>query len=131
DEAQIHEFLDHWYATFVADARERFEKQERLRRAVAESRAIRELAENPLLLTMMAILNLHQELPRDRVKLYERATEVLLHHCDFERLGLKGAVEYREKAEMLRRLADHLQNAPKGLKGNIIDGDSLRNIFRE
>ncbi|MGE3440923.1 MAG: NACHT domain-containing NTPase, partial [Blastocatellales bacterium] len=131
DEAQIAEFLDRWYGTFVSDLRDRAAKKERLSRAVSESRAIRELAENPLLLTMMAILNLSQELPRDRVKLYERASEVLLHHWDFERLGLKGSVEHREKAEMLRRLADHMQNAPAGLKGNIIAGDDLKRIFRD
>ena len=131
DEAQINEFLTNWYVTFVSDSRERTAKQDRLRRAIAESRPIRELAENPLLLTMMAILNFHQELPRNRVKLYERATEVLLHQWDFERLGLGGVIEYPEKAEMLRRLADHMQNAPEGLRGNIIDGDTLRRIFRE
>ncbi|HKQ75500.1 MAG TPA: HEAT repeat domain-containing protein [Blastocatellia bacterium] len=131
DESQIAEFLDRWYGTFVTDSRDRAAKKERLSRAIVESRPIRELAENPLLLTMMSILNLNQELPRDRVKLYERASEVLLHHWDFERLGLKGAVEYREKAEILRRLADHMQNASAGLKGNIIAGDDLKRIFRD
>ncbi len=131
DDAQIKEFLDRWYDTFTTDMCDRMAKKERLSRAIGDSRAIRELAENPLLLTMMSILNLHQELPRDRVKLYERATEVLLHHWDFERLGLKGSVEYREKAEMLRRLADHMQNASAGLKGNIVAGDDLKRIFRD
>jgi GTPase SAR1 family protein len=131
DEAQIADFLDRWYATFVPDARERKAKQERIADSIKESRAIRELADNPLLLTMMSFLNLHQVLPRDRVKLYERMTEVLLHQWDFERLGIKGVVEYPEKAEMLRRLAHLMQNAPAGLKGNIIAGDELKKIFRK
>lgn len=131
DEAQIADFLERWYATFVLDARERKAKQERIANSIRESRAIRELADNPLLLTMMSFLNLHQVLPRDRVKLYERMTEVLLHQWDFERLAIKGVVEYPEKAEMLRRLAHLMQNAPAGLKGNIIAGDELKKIFRK
>ncbi|MCZ0902160.1 NTPase, partial [Microcoleus sp. HI-ES] len=57
---------------------------ERLQQAIAASNSIRELAGNPLLLTMMAILNRNQELPRFRAKLYEEASKVLLHKWDFE-----------------------------------------------
>jgi predicted NACHT family NTPase len=45
-------------------------KRERLRKAINDSKSIAMLAGNPLLLTMMAILNRNQELPRDRVDLY-------------------------------------------------------------
>ncbi|NJM61802.1 MAG: hypothetical protein HC849_18930 [Oscillatoriales cyanobacterium RU_3_3] len=55
-----------------------------MQQAVEESRAIQELAGNPLLLTMMSILNRNQELPRFRAKLYEEAAKVLLHKWDFE-----------------------------------------------
>jgi predicted NACHT family NTPase len=37
------------------------------------------LAGNPLLLTMMLILNRTEDLPRDRVRLYEKCAELLLH----------------------------------------------------
>jgi predicted NACHT family NTPase len=80
---------------------------------------------------MMSILNLHQELPRDRVQLYEQASRVLLHQWDVERLGLKVTLDYKEKAEMLRRLALEMQSAPGGLKGNIIAGDKLEALFRD
>ena len=50
---------------------DKLRKQERLQRAIDSSKAIKELAGNPLLLTMMAILNRNQELPRDRPELYE------------------------------------------------------------
>ncbi|MFN8003414.1 MAG: hypothetical protein U0X75_20635 [Acidobacteriota bacterium] len=99
--------------------------------AISSSRAIREPADNPLLLTMMSILNLHQELPRDRVQLYEQASRVLLHQWDVERLKLKVTLDFKEKAEMLRRLALRMQNAPGGLKGNLIAGDELKRLFRD
>jgi hypothetical protein len=131
EDAQIEEFLDRWHQTFISEARERDAKRRRLAEAIRESRAIRELADNPLLLTMMSILNLHQELPRDRVQLYEQASRVLLHQWDVERLGLKVTLDYKEKAEMLRRLALEMQSAPEGLKGNIIAGDKLEALFRD
>ncbi|MCI0488865.1 MAG: NACHT domain-containing protein [Blastocatellia bacterium] len=131
DDAQIEEFLDRWHRTFVPESRERDAKRHRIIRAIGESHAIRELADNPLLLTLMSMLNLHQELPRDRVQLYERASQVLLHQWDVERLGLEVTIDYKEKAEMLRRLASFLQSGPGGLKGNIIAGEDLERLLRD
>ena len=131
DDAQIEDFLNRWHQTFVPEAQERNTKRRRLAEAISSSRAIRELADNPLLLTMMSILNLHQELPRDRVQLYEQASRVLLHQWDVERLKLKVTLDFKEKAEMLRRLALRMQNAPGGLKGNLIAGDELERLFRD
>lgn len=42
-------------------------KKARLNRAIKSSKAIQELAGNPLLLTMMAILSRHRKLPRDYI----------------------------------------------------------------
>src|SRR5205823_11032296 len=56
-----------------------------LREALADSPAIRELSANPLLLTMMAVLNRVQDLPRDRGRLYERCAELLLKNWDLEK----------------------------------------------
>ncbi|MEO0705838.1 MAG: NACHT domain-containing protein, partial [Cyanobacteria bacterium J06649_5] len=83
---QIEDFLERWHGlTFTAAQKEERErKQARLQRAIGESKAIRELGGNPLLLTMMAILNRNQELPRDRARLYEEASKVLLYQWDVE-----------------------------------------------
>ena len=48
------------------------------KRDSSESKSIGQLAGNPLLLTMMAILNRHQELPRDRTELYQQCARLLL-----------------------------------------------------
>ena len=76
---QIENFIQRWHDLAFQNREDKSVKQKRLQKAITESKAIRELAGNPLLLTMMAVLNRTQELPRDRPKLYERASEVLLH----------------------------------------------------
>lgn len=85
NDTQIGNFIDHWHDETVRDDRDRQFKKDRLTQALVDSRSIRELAGNPLLLTMMAILNRNQELPRDRVQLYQQASRVLLHEWDTER----------------------------------------------
>jgi predicted NACHT family NTPase len=136
DDSQISEFLGRWHETTFDKPDDREFKKERLARALRESRAIRELAGNPLLLTMMSILNRNQELPRDRVRLYEQASRVLLHEWDTERaLGsdpqLKDKIGYQEKAGILRDVADYMQHAPEGLAGNIIAREQLERILRD
>ncbi|NJR32792.1 MAG: hypothetical protein HC778_08315 [Chamaesiphon sp. CSU_1_12] len=114
-------------------------KQARLEKAIRESKAIQELAGNPLLLTMMAILNRHQELPRDRSKLYEKASEVLLHQWDVETKlledpklqDLRISLDYRDKQAMLRKIAHFMQSSTKGLAGNIISAADLETILTE
>jgi predicted NACHT family NTPase len=85
DEEQIKDFIKRWHDLTFNDEADKVRKRERLQRAIDTSKAIGELAGNPLLLTMMAILNRNQELPRDRPELYNQASRVLLHQWDVER----------------------------------------------
>ncbi|MEH2177464.1 HEAT repeat domain-containing protein [Nostoc sp.] len=132
---QIQDFIERWHdKTFTqAEERDKNIKRERLQRVINESKAIAELAQNPLLLTMMAILNLKRELPRDRSELYKDASEVLLHNWDDgrnlkpdERLDI---IDYKDKQAMLRQVAYQMQTSEKGLAGNIIYADDLEAIF--
>jgi predicted NACHT family NTPase len=130
DEAQINDFLDRWHNTTFKNTKDAEAKKARLSKAINDSSAIRELAGNPLLLTMMAILNRNQELPRERIQLYEQASRLLLHQWDTERAldshpQLKGHVGPKEKAEMLREIAYAMQSAGEGLAGNLINEDEL------
>lgn len=96
------------------------------------SQAIANLSDNPLLLTMMAILNRRQELPRDRADLYDQASRVLLYQWDIEHKRLKlpmDAIGRREKQEMLRLIAYEMQAGEKGLKGNLISADRLIQVL--
>ncbi len=133
--AQIKDFIERWHDKTFSQAEERDKniKRERLQRVINESKAIAELAQNPLLLTMMAILNLKRELPRDRSELYKDASEVLLHNWDEgrnlkpdERLDI---IDYKDKQAMLRQVAYQMQTSEKGLAGNIIYADDLEAIF--
>jgi hypothetical protein len=131
---QIDEFLTRWHSVTFTDPAVADIKRERLRRAIRDSKSIGELAGNPLLLTMMAILNRNQELPRERADLYEQASRVLLHQWDTERAlaefpGVRTDVGLREKTDMLRRIAHHMQAQPIGLAGNIIDGVTLTRLI--
>jgi len=134
DANQITAFVDRWHAETFESEEQAAPKRERLKKAIKDSKAIAMLAGNPLLLTMMAILNRNQELPRDRADLYAQASRVLLHQWDTERAlvdfpGLRADVGLREKTEILRRVAFHMQAGPGGLKGNLIDGATLTRLI--
>ena len=131
---QIKDFIQRWHQMVYTDKTDRKHKQERLKKAI-KTKAIRQLAGNPLLLTMMAILNRHQELPRDRSSLYEQSSRVLLHQWDVEQKLLKHpelssiSIDYRDKQAMLREIAWHMQANEQCLSGNMIHAKELEDIL--
>uniref|UniRef100_UPI0031FDAB26 NACHT domain-containing protein n=1 Tax=Sphaerothrix gracilis TaxID=3151835 RepID=UPI0031FDAB26 len=139
DDDQIGTFLDRWHeVTFDKSQKTDAEsKQERLEKAIQNSKSIRQLAGNPLLLTMMAVLNRHQELPRDRVDLYQQCSRLLLHQWDVERTlvdfpGLSTEIGLREKTDILRVVAYAMQTRVSDeLRANYIDGDTLTGLIEE
>ncbi|MBD2577375.1 HEAT repeat domain-containing protein [Oscillatoria sp. FACHB-1406] len=133
---QIEDFIQRWHERTYPSWEERQRKQERFVKAIKTSKAIRELAGNPLLLTMMAILNRGRELPRDREQLYAQASQLLLHQWDIERQLIDQkldpmAIDFRDKQAMLRRVARMLQTSEKGLAGNIIAVQQLEAAIEE
>ena len=130
DDSQVSDFLRKWHDAAEDSAAERARLIAQLERAFRESRAVRDLAGNPLLLTMMAILNRNQDLPRDRVELYREASRVLLHEWDSSRSLQVDTFARQEKEELLRELAGAMQQAEGGLAGNLIERDRLIDLFR-
>jgi predicted NACHT family NTPase len=132
---QIQDFIYRWHELTFTDEADKVRKRERLQQAIKTSSAIGELAGNPLLLRMMAILNRNQELPRDRPELYNQASRVLLHQWDVEQKLLENpridsvTIDYKDKQAMLRQVAYYMQAADKGLAGNLIRGDDLEKIL--
>ncbi len=115
DEKQVETFVSRWYDLAMSDRPdEAKERRERILRSFEESSSIRQLAGNPMLLTIMAIIGKHQELPRERWKLYDHAASVLIQHWDVNK-HLKDArieadfIGEEEKKELLRRLALEMQ----------------------
>jgi predicted NACHT family NTPase len=82
DEEKIRAFVAAWYQAQARLGRLRAEQVERRLTdltAAALSDKLRELAENPMLLTTMAMIHQREtELPEERVRLYDEAVKVLL-----------------------------------------------------
>ncbi|MGQ4648542.1 HEAT repeat domain-containing protein [Lyngbya aestuarii] len=134
DTDEIHEFIERWYDLAVESDSDKLRLKQRLKDAIGNSKAIQNLADNPLLLTMMAILNRRQELPRDRADLYDQASRVLLYHWDVDHKRLQlpmDAIGRREKQEMLRLIAYEMQAGEEGLKGNLISAERLTRVLTD
>jgi hypothetical protein len=135
DESQVATFAERWYELALSDRPdEAKERRERILRAFKDSASIRQLAGNPMLLTIMAIIAMHQELPRERWKLYDHAATVLIEHWDINKHldDHNVPAEYigqDEKKEMLRRLAHRMQSGAGGLAGNYVHRDELQDEF--
>ena len=129
DEEQISTFIRGWFAlTFPQQPEQATQRIERVLDSVLQSKSIRLLAGNPMLLTIMALLAREEELPRERAKFYEKAVEVLCHHWDANRnleLSEDRYLNADDKKDLLRRIAMRMQAGEAGLKGNIIQEDDL------
>ena len=134
---QIQDFIYRWHELTFIDTADKVRKRERLQIGIDTSQSIAELAGNPLLLTMMAILNRNQELPRDRAELYNQASRVLLHQWDVERALQEDkrldpkTIDYKDKQAMLRQVAYYMQTGDKGLAGNLISAGDLEKILTD
>jgi predicted NACHT family NTPase len=133
DSEQIQDFINRWHELTFTDAVDKVRKRERLQRGIEASKSIGELAGNPLLLTMMAILNVKAKLPIDKSKLYKEVSKLLLHDWD-NKPHLKQDdrlknISLKDKQAMLRKLAYKMQTREKSLAGNIINEDDLEEIF--
>lgn len=137
DEKQVATFVSRWYDLAMSDRPdEAKERRERILKSFKESVSIRALAGNPMLLTIMAIIGKHQELPRERWKLYDHAASVLIQHWDVNK-HLKDAridadfIGEDDKKELLRRLAFRMQSGEGGLAGNYIHREQLQTEFED
>ena len=80
--AEVEQFIQDWYRVRIEDERNRKLNVEDLVRIMRDPSfsAIRELAENPLLLTIIALVHrIDAVLPDQRVILYQKCTETLLN----------------------------------------------------
>ena len=80
DRHQISDFVRRWHAAVYteAEAETRKHKEERLLQAVMSTAPLLQLASNPLLLSMITVLDRSRELPTQRASLYEACSELLL-----------------------------------------------------
>ena len=131
DDSRIEKFIDKWYELALGFDIDRDKIASRLKNDIASFSSISELARNPLLLTMMAILNRREGLPRDRPGLYEQASRVLLYNwdVDYKRLQIPAeALGRQEKQAMLRRVAYDMQHSEQGVEDNIVHRENLLDL---
>jgi predicted NACHT family NTPase len=125
DKEQRDLFLQRWHQLAYDDERKGERKRDSLLKAIQQSPAIQQLAGNPLLLTLMAILNRSQELPRDRAELYSQCARLLLHQWKTE-LAFEATPELaqaqldvKDKLGLMKRIAWTLQAGADGAAGNL------------
>jgi hypothetical protein len=135
EKAQVTTFITQWYRLALPNRPDEADsRRKRIMASFEQSSSIRQLAGNPMLLTIMAIIGKHQELPRERWKLYDHAAGVLIEHWDVKRhlenLNVDAPfMGEDDKKELLRRLAFRMQKGSGGLKGNYIHRDHLQTEF--
>lgn len=131
DRRQINAFLSRWYDQVGATPELAKGLRERLLQAYDERPSIRQLAGSPLLLTLLALINQHRDLPRERVLLYQHAADVLTHQWDVRKeiTQLDNDLDETDKKDLLRKLALTMQSGAAGLAGNYIDGPMLQALF--
>ncbi|MFJ7129922.1 HEAT repeat domain-containing protein [Streptomyces sp. NPDC098101] len=139
DREQIGAFAEQWFSLACPDDPTRARKLiERVTTAVDASTSVRELAGNPLILTILAIIGRRRELPRDRRTVYEHAVDVLVEHWDPSKYLKDRQVEEHlpylgpeDKRELLRLIARQMQEGHGGISGNHIAGPDLLKSFEE
>ena len=137
DAVQVTDFLDRWHQRAYDEPAKGEAKRALLARAVEDSAAIRQLAGNPLLLTMMAMLNRTQDLPRDRAELYEQCARLLLHQWKvdlaFDAVPelANASLDFKDKRGLMLRVARAMQDSEGGLAGNLISEDVLEAALAE
>src|SRR5262249_50866677 len=118
DANQIRAFASAWYdASCPDDPPEGSALRERLLGAVQDSAVVAELAGNPMLLTILAIIGRRKELPRERRLVYEHAVSVLIEHWDAtgKHLHMRAdsgipRLSHEDKLELLHLVARRMQD---------------------
>ncbi len=126
---QIKTFAQGWFNLIFANQPDEVAfHYQRIAKALQHSPTVCQLAGNPLLLTMMVSIAKHQELPRERVKLYEHASKVLCHHWEIEHSQetLSDLMLEDDKLALLRHIAWRMQAIQQELKANTIKLDDLQ-----
>ncbi|GIG03902.1 HEAT repeat domain-containing protein [Catellatospora coxensis] len=139
DQRQIRDFVTRWYQVTCRDEPTQGEQlSARLLRAIGDSNAVAEIAGNPMLLTILAIIGRRRALPRDRSSVFEHAVTVMVEHWDpskFLNRELPSAnlpyLDATDKLELLRLVARRMQDSPAGLSGNFISGHDLTTEFAD
>ncbi|MFH1927164.1 MAG: tetratricopeptide repeat protein [Chloroflexota bacterium] len=112
EDDDIRAFVEKWYGLREGDPKKRRDQIKNLTDTIMREPRIKDLARNPLLLTIIALVHrIEAELPHERVKLYEKCVTALVETWE----GVKGlTIEekqrpfYHRRRRLLERLAYQL-----------------------
>ncbi len=138
----IEDFIIQWHRAVAANLQDAQEQQDlheaasRLSSEIRASRAQQQLATNPLLCAMLCALNRerHQQLPSNRIALYEACCELLIERRDrARRISLAdypaAALSYEQKSLLLSDLAYWLvRNGQTEASVDIVDERLTRRL---
>lgn len=134
-EEQQRELILRWHRAAYREPAEGERKLRRLTTMLAQSLPVSEMASNPLLLTLMCLLNRHHELPRDRNTLFDRASALLLEQWDLSKLVQQDpelerlSLDSKDKQLILKRVALRMQGSNGVI--NAISEDDLVGTIKE
>jgi TIR domain/HEAT repeats len=130
----VQKFAEQWYRYYAPDSKEQIAQN--LVQRIVDSPRLLDLAGNPLLLTMMAVIYQDRDLPLERWRLYERCAETLLEDWDLSKgiksKDLKLAVDIRtsQKSEILQQVSMYmLEHRLAGSELNAIANAPLQDII--
>ncbi|MET9251953.1 HEAT repeat domain-containing protein, partial [Nonomuraea sp. NPDC003709] len=135
DTLEIEAFITTWYKrSCPGDPATATQMRHRLLAAINASMAVGEIAGNPMLLTILAIIGRRRELPHDRRTVYQHAVTVLIEHWDVNKHLRAHDTDLPQliaddKLRMLHSVARRMQDGPAGLAGNHIPARDLIEAF--
>ncbi|MCU0290112.1 MAG: NACHT domain-containing protein, partial [Acidobacteria bacterium] len=131
NDEEINMFIDKWYRSRLVNEKEADDKATDLKNAFAKKPRIKELARNPLLLTIIGIIHRYEaQLPEDRLVLYDKATEALLYTWDNVKDIIDEKFKLSHRRRFLGQVAFHLQSLEKGDEaGTMIHRNDLYKIL--
>jgi hypothetical protein len=131
--AHIRNFAEHWYRYYSLEGTEH--TAQGLVQRMLDSPRLLDLAGNPLLLTMMAVIYKDRDLPVERWQLYERCAVILLEDWEIlkgiedEDAKLAVPIKTAQKSEILQLVSENmLQGRETGAELNAIGYQSLLEI---
>ncbi|GAA4948594.1 HEAT repeat domain-containing protein [Actinoplanes utahensis] len=132
DSRHTSEFLDRWFRLTQPDRPvEAARRRDLVGAAIRQSRELTELAGNPMLLSILAIIGQHRMLPKHRWQLYNQAANALverwdnIRHLD-DRVPGAAFVDAEDKREVLRQLAYAMQFGLDGLNAGYVGREQLK-----
>jgi hypothetical protein len=138
DQDQIATFIRTWYGiAYRGNPADADARATRLLAAAARSPSVADLAANPLLLTILAVIGRRRELPRERHRVYQHAVEALVQHWDLNRalhdtrMDELDYLDEHDKRALLRRIARRMQTGRDGIAGNHLPRHELLTEIRD